>query len=128
MVDGRVKRALGDAFGLRNLGVNLTTLAPGAATALLHRHSVSDELVYVLEGRPMLVTEEGRQQLEPGMCVGFAAGGLGHHIVNESDEPATLIEIGDRLPGDQGEYPEDDLAASHDGERWVFTRKDGTPY
>ncbi|RXD92075.1 cupin, partial [Xanthomonas perforans] len=27
---GRQKRALGEVFGLRNFGVNLTTLAPGA--------------------------------------------------------------------------------------------------
>ena len=30
-VDGRLKRPLGDLFGLRNFGVNLTRLAPGAA-------------------------------------------------------------------------------------------------
>ena len=30
MVEGRLKRPLGDLFGLKNFGVNLTTLAPGA--------------------------------------------------------------------------------------------------
>ena len=36
---GRVKRPLGDHFGLRNFGVNLTELASGGESALLHRHS-----------------------------------------------------------------------------------------
>jgi hypothetical protein len=30
---GRTKRPLGDLFGLRNFGVNLTTLAPGGESA-----------------------------------------------------------------------------------------------
>ena len=34
---GRVKRALGDRFGLTNFGVNLTRLAPGAVSALRRR-------------------------------------------------------------------------------------------
>jgi uncharacterized cupin superfamily protein len=31
---GREKRPLGDLFGLKNFGVNLTRLAPGAVSAL----------------------------------------------------------------------------------------------
>ncbi len=38
----RVKRALGNAFGLKNFGVNLTTLPPGSRSAMLHRHSKQD--------------------------------------------------------------------------------------
>jgi hypothetical protein len=36
MVAGRAKRALGDVFGLKNFGVNLTRLAPGSRSALRH--------------------------------------------------------------------------------------------
>jgi len=48
---GREKRPLGDLFGLTNFGVNLTRLAPGGESALLHRHTRQDEFVYILEGR-----------------------------------------------------------------------------
>ena len=72
----REKRPLGDLFGLRNFGVNLTTLAPGGESALMHRHSRQDEFVYIVEGRPTLVTDRGEIQLAPGMCAGFPAGGL----------------------------------------------------
>ena len=56
---GREKRPLGDVFGLKNFGVNLTRLAPGAVSALRHAHSKQDELVYIVEGRPVLVTDAG---------------------------------------------------------------------
>src|SRR6186713_1108726 len=67
----REKRPLGDLFGLKNFGVNLTRLAPGGESALLHRHSKQDEFVYILQGEPTLVTEAGDTLLKPGMCAGF---------------------------------------------------------
>lgn len=128
-VAGREKRALGDAFGLVNFGVNLTRLAPGAQSALMHRHSRQDEFVYILDGRPTLVTEAGETELGPGMCAGFPANGVAHHLVNRTDTDALYLEIGDRTAGDSGEYPADDLEArlAPDG-RWRFFHKDGRPY
>lgn len=70
---GREKRPLGDLFGLKNFGVNLTRLAPNAVSALRHAHTKQDEFIYVLQGRPTLHTDEGRTQLLPGMCAGFKA-------------------------------------------------------
>ena len=127
-VAGREKRQLGDAFGLRNFGVNLTRLAPGSESALLHRHTRQDEFVYILEGHPTLVTEEGEQELSPGMCAGFAANGVAHHLVNRSNDPVAYLEVGDRSPGDEGQYPADDLAASLEEGQWVFRHKDGRRY
>jgi uncharacterized cupin superfamily protein len=127
---GRLKRPLGDLFGLTNFGVNLTRLAPGAISSLRHAHSKQDELVYVLEGEPTLVTDEGETALRPGMCAGFRAGtGNGHHLVNRTGRDVVVLEVGDRTAGDIGTYPDDDLAAAlgPDG-RWRFTHKDGTPY
>lgn len=126
---GREKRPLGDMFGLRNFGVNLTRLIPGGESALLHRHSRQDEFVYILEGRPTLVTEDGEIELEPGMCAGFAAQGVAHQLVNRTQADVVFLEIGDRTPGDEGSYPRDDLKATFGADgRWVFARKDGSPY
>ncbi|MBB4065775.1 cupin domain-containing protein [Gellertiella hungarica] len=128
-VSGRVKQPLGDLFGLSNFGVNRTTLAPGAESAILHRHSRQDEFVYVLEGHPTLVTDRGDYPLSPGMCAGFPANGIAHQLVNRTDRPVIYLEIGDRTPGDEGTYPLDDLKAVQDeAGRWVFQHKDGTPY
>jgi uncharacterized cupin superfamily protein len=125
----REKRPLGDVFGLSNFGVNLTRLAPGGESALLHRHSRQDELVYILEGEPTLVTDRGEMLLRPGMCAGFPAGGVAHQLVNRTGRDVVYLEIGDRTAGDEGSYPADDLRAvlGPDG-KWHFTHKDGAPY
>jgi uncharacterized cupin superfamily protein len=125
----RTKRQLGDFFGLRNFGVNLTQLAPGAVSSLRHAHSVQDEFIYILAGHPTLHTDEGRTVLSPGMCAGFRAGtGNAHRLVNETLEPVMYLEIGDRLPGDAATYPDDDLKAVFEDGRWRFLHKDGSPY
>ena len=130
VVAGREKRALGDAAGLRNFGVNPTRLEPGAASALRHWHEKQDEFVYVLEGELVLVTDLGEEALGPGMAAGFPAGrACGHHLVNRTDKPALYLEIGDRSQGERAHYTADDLAAAMDPEgRWRFTHKDGRPY
>jgi uncharacterized cupin superfamily protein len=82
-----------------------------------------------LQGRPTLYTDEGRTQLSPGICAGFKAGtGNGHHLVNETAEDVLYLEIGDRTPGDQGSYPDDDLQAVLVEGKRQLTHKDGTPY
>lgn len=125
----REKRQLGDQFGLKNFGVNLTRLFPGGESALLHRHSKQDEFVYILEGTPTLVTDEGEIELSPGMCAGFPAAGRAHHLINRTGQDVVYLEIGDRTPGDEGSYPADDIQAKMAAPgQWVFTRKDGTPY
>ncbi|HHI80791.1 MAG TPA: cupin domain-containing protein [Planctomycetes bacterium] len=128
-VEGREKRKLGDFFGLKNFGVNLTRLAPGASSALRHAHSVQDEWIYVLEGNPTLVTDEGETLLSPGMCAGFRGGdGNAHHLVNKTEQTVAYIEVGDRSPGDEASYPDDDLVARLVDGRWEFFHKDGRPY
>ncbi len=126
---GRVKRPLGDLFGLSNFGVNLTRMAPGGASALRHAHTRQDEFIYILEGRPTLYTDEGPTQLSPGMCAGFKAGtGNGHRLANETTEDVVYLEVGDRTPNDEASYPDDDLKASLIAGQWTFSHKDGTPY
>ena len=128
-VAGREKRPLGDRFGLENFGVNLTRLPPGAVSSLRHAHSRQDEFIYVLQGRPMLVTGAGETVLQPGMCAGFRAGtGNAHQLVNRTDQDAIYLEIGDRSADDTVVYPDDDLQAARSDGQWRFTRKDGTPY
>jgi uncharacterized cupin superfamily protein len=125
----REKRPLGDLFGLKAFGVNLTRLLPGGLSALHHRHSRQDEFVYILEGEPTLVTDSGEVPLRPGMCAGFAANGSAHHLENRTDGDVLILEVGDRSLGDEGAYPRDDLQAvmGEDG-KWRFAHKDGSPY
>jgi uncharacterized cupin superfamily protein len=126
---GRRKHQLGEFFGLKNFGVNLTRLAPGAVSSLRHSHAKQDEFVYVVSGRPTLHTDRGRTQLAPGLCAGFRAGtGDAHHLVNETDAEVVYLEIGDRTPGEQVSYPDDDLQLVQVEGRNRYARKDGTLY
>lgn len=125
----RAKRPLGDLFGLKNFGVNLTTLGPGGESALLHRHSKQDEFIYIVEGEPTLVTDDTEILLRPGMCAGFPANGAAHQLVNRTDRDVVYLEMGDRIQGDAGAYPKDDIQAVLDANgQWRFTHKDGRPY
>src|SRR5215475_13704910 len=128
-MSGRTKRPLGDLFGLKNFGVNLTRLAPGAASSLHHRHSRQDEFIYVLEGEATLFTDRGQTTLRPGMVAGFAANGTAHHLENNGEGDCVFLEIGDRSERDTVTYPADDIQAVMGGDgRWRFAHKDGTPY
>ena len=125
----RARRALGDAFGLDQFGVNLTRLGPGAHSALRHAHALEDEFVYILEGTPTLVTDAGERVLQPGMCAGFPAGtGDAHALVNRSDADVVYLEIGSRKDGESVDYPDDGMLGRTIDGRWTYLHEDGTPF
>jgi uncharacterized cupin superfamily protein len=130
LVEGRLKRKLGEYFELTNFGVNLTHLSPGAVSALAHSHSKQDEFIFILEGTPTLVLGEEEFTLNPGDCYGLKAGtGIAHQLVNRTEANVTYLEIGDRTEGDKVEYPNDDLKATQlTNGAWAITHKDGRPY
>lgn len=122
----RVKRRLGEAFGLQQFGVNLVTLGAGGQSALRHWHTHEDELVYVMSGELVLVTNAGEQTVSAGMVVGFPGGDENaHHFINRSGAPAQYIEVGTRVEADAAYYPDDDLKWLPDGSAG---HKDGTKY
>jgi uncharacterized cupin superfamily protein len=128
LVAGRSRKRLGNAVGLSQFGVNLTTLTPGAASALRHWHEKEDEFVYVLHGELILIENEGETIMRPGDAAGFKAGlANGHHFVNRSDRDAVYLEIGSRMPGEIAHYPDVDLAVAKTDAGMVYTHKDGSP-
>jgi len=129
VVAGRSRKRLGNAVGLDQFGVNLTTLKPGSASALRHWHEKEDELVYVLEGELVLVENEGETIMRAGDAAGFKAGvANGHHFINRSDRDARYLEIGSRMKGERAHYSDVDLAVVRDDAGLRYTRKDGTPF
>jgi uncharacterized cupin superfamily protein len=125
----RAKRALGDAAGLSRIGINHTTLMPGAASSMRHWHSTEDEFVYVLEGEVLLCTVAGERSLRAGQGVGFPAGVAdGHRLVNRSAAPAVYLEISNRESADRVEYPDVDLRWNAADAPDVYSHKDGRRY
>jgi uncharacterized cupin superfamily protein len=126
---GRVKKALGNAAGLKNFGVNLVKLAPGSCSALRHWHTRQDEFIYVIKGEVTLITNTGEQILKPEMMAAFPAGEEdGHKLINRSDTEVIYLEIGDRTSDDEAIYPDDDLIAKSTPKGWIFMHRNGVLY
>ncbi|HUO05635.1 MAG TPA: cupin domain-containing protein [Candidatus Binataceae bacterium] len=125
----RERRRLGDAAGLTQFGVNLLRLPPGAWSSQRHWHTHEDELVYVLSGEVVLVTNGGEEILRAGDAAGFKAGDSnGHCLQNRSAADAQVLEIGTRVWEDVGYYSDIDLVFAGLGKPAPFTHRDGTPY
>jgi uncharacterized cupin superfamily protein len=122
----KIRHRLAVAAGLKQTGVNLLELRPGAWSSQRHWHSEAEEFVYVLEGEVVLVNEGGEEILRAGDCAAFLSGDPdGHHLQNRSGAAARVLEIGSAdLPEDETVYPDVDLKATSAG----YSRKDGTPY
>lgn len=125
----RSNRSLGDEFGLRDFGVQLTTLEPGAWSSQRHWHSAEDEFIYVLEGTPTLVTDEGETVMEAGDIAGFKGGVTnGHHVVNRTDAVVQFLVVGSRKPDDDAFYSDIDMQILKRHRGGTFTRTNGEPY
>jgi len=122
----KARHRLAVAAGLRQIGVNLLVLEPGAWSSQRHWHSHAEEFVYVLEGEVVLVTGGREEILHAGDCAAFLPGDPdGHHLQNRSGASARILEIGSGdLPEDETFYPDIDMKATATG----YFRKDGSRY
>jgi uncharacterized cupin superfamily protein len=129
VVMGRLRRRLGLAAGLDQFGVNLTTLKPGAASALRHWHEKEDEFVFLLEGEVVLIDDGGETLLKAGDAAGFKANAPnGHHLINKSDRDAVLLEVGTRSKHELVAYADVDMQVIRDEAGPRYTHKNGKPY
>lgn len=129
VVQGRLRKRIGNAIGLDQFGVNICTLKPGAASSLRHAHEAEDELVYMLQGEVVLVEDDGETVLRPGDAAGWKAGsGIHHHLVNRSGADAVFLEIGTRAKRDRATYADVDLMVVRDENGARYTRKSGEPW
>jgi quercetin dioxygenase-like cupin family protein len=57
-----------------------------------HAHEDAEEGMYLVSGQGRLITEEGEQDLRPGMAI-YMPPGVKHSIVNTGDEPMRLVWV-----------------------------------
>jgi uncharacterized cupin superfamily protein len=126
---GRARKRLGNAVGLEQFGVNLTTLKPGAWSAQRHWHAAEDELIYVLSGELVLCEDSGETVLKLGDAAGWRAGvANGHCLINRTDRDAVFLEIGTRSKRERVEYPDIDMLMERDENGSRYLHKSGAPY
>jgi uncharacterized cupin superfamily protein len=98
------------------MGATLYELAPDAPEPRIHMHFGAEELFFVLSGRPVLRTPEGKEELAPGDFVFCPEGRAGlHTFSNPGDESARILAVS------AGGFP-DVVAYPEHGYAWVATR------
>ena len=130
VVVGRERKRLGNAVGLDQFGVNLTTLKPGAASALRHWHENEDEFVYVLEGEVVLIDRRRRDACS-SRATRPASRLTAAMAITSSTEPIatrSILEIGTRAKYERADYPDVDLMVVRDDKGMRYTHKNGDPY
>ena len=101
----RLRKSLGDATGLTQLGVHRIELMPGRDSSEYHWHHYEEECVYVLAGHGQALIDEQAHAIGPGDFLGFARNGPAHVITNTGDIPLVLLVAGQRLAQDICDYP-----------------------
>jgi len=114
----RQTRSLGDACGLRELGVHLVRVAPGRDSTEYHTHAHDEEWVYILSGRGTAEIGAERSPVEAGDFMGFAAGSAPHVMTNDSNEDLVYLLGGTRHAYDVVDYPRRGIRSyKYDGKR-----------
>ncbi|HEU5482572.1 MAG TPA: cupin domain-containing protein, partial [Sphingomicrobium sp.] len=124
-VAGRWYRRIGKAGGLTEIGISHVVLEPGAWSSQRHWHEGLDEFVVMLDGEAVLVEDDGETVLRAGDCAVFPKDvANGHHLVNRSKRPCTLLAIDNRRGEGDCHYPDADLR--FDAANGRYTHKDGS--
>lgn len=128
VIAGREKQRLGDAVGLTHFGANISRIKAHSKSALRHWHENEDEFIYMLEGELVLHEDGGETVLRPGDAAGWKAnGGIGHCLINRTDQDALYLEVGTRAGSERVHYPDVDFRLERDGSARRWTRKNGEP-
>jgi len=126
-VAGRFYRRVGEATGLKDIGVSHCVLKPGAWSSQRHWHEGIDEFVVMLEGEAVLVEDDGETVLRAGDCAVFPKNvPNGHHLVNRSDRDCAFLAFDCQYGEGDCHYPDVDLHWDMNGGRYIH--KDGSPY
>jgi uncharacterized cupin superfamily protein len=108
------RRALGDAAGARQTGLNYAVVAPGKLSSLPHVHAAEEEIFVVLEGEGTLLLYEcqngcgdppAEHAVRRGSVVVRPAGSAVAHAFRAGETGLTLLAYGERRSENITFYP-----------------------
>jgi uncharacterized cupin superfamily protein len=102
----RLNKSLGDAVGLRNIGVHLITIQPGDYSTEYHHHHFEEECIYVLSGEGMARIGDATHRISAGDFIGCPTNGVAHAMQATGVAPLQCLVMGQRLAQDVGDYPD----------------------
>ncbi len=120
----RLRKSLGDAVGLNNIGIHLIQVAPGKDSTEYHKHYYEEECIYVLAGEGTLVIEDESFPFEKGDFVGFPADTAAHSLKNTGSENLIFLVMGQRLEQDVADYPHQRKRLYRHSSRWDLVALD----
>ena len=89
---GETIRLINTHTGTENLDVHLNRLVPGGPRGRVHRHSLSDNVYIVRQGRGTLTADGSSYTIQADQVV-FIPAGMPHSLSNLSDEVLEIFEI-----------------------------------
>jgi uncharacterized cupin superfamily protein len=103
---------IGALVGGSKLGLSVYQIRPGQSICPYHYEYVNEEWLVVLEGRPVLRTPGGEEELEPGDVACFPVGPAGAHKVTNRGEATARVLMLSTLQGPLiAVYPDSDKLA-----------------
>lgn len=116
----RINKSLGDAVGLRNLGVHQISVPAGHYSTEYHVHHYEEECIYILSGSGVATLGTDQHRIGPGDFIGCPLNGKAHDMYNDGDEPLICLVVGQRLDQDVADYPKQGKRLSRNSGEWTL--------
>ena len=100
----RLNKSLGDAVGLKNIGVHMVVIQPGFDSTEFHSHQFEEECIYVISGNAIATLGEETREIGSGHFIGYPTNGVAHSLRAIGPDPLVFLMMGQRLAQDVADY------------------------
>jgi len=114
----RWSKSLGDATGLKNIGVHLVRVEPGKESTEYHIHYYEEECIYILSGSGVLILNDEEFAVGANDFIGLPVNSAAHNLVNRSSADLVFLVMGQRLAQDVADYPNKKLRLYRNSGHW----------
>ncbi|WP_257462188.1 cupin domain-containing protein [Archangium lipolyticum] len=110
---------IGRELGARQLGYNVTVIAPGKRAYPFHCHAVNEEMFFVIEGRGEVRIGAQTHPISAGDVVACPAGGpeTAHQIVNTGTAELKVLAVSTARVPEVCHYPDSGKFCAFDPEQ-----------